>query len=488
MSRSILATLVLVFFLSPVTFSTESDVPMRDGRALMRAGDRLADDNDYSGALLKYKEAYKDILVSLRGLEFKHEVTPKLMSREQLQRYMIKALDDEYDPAEIDLMDGTLKVFGFAPPELDIKQTLISLYTEEIAGFYDSEEKQLFLISDTEPKVEEEGFFSKFFGLTDFSKEEQKVILAHELTHALHDQHYDLTALQARAKSDDDKLLALTALIEGDATVVMFSEQQRLQGQRPNIHRMPPAAMDVSFFAMRIFLPFLSSEALNSAPKFFVDSLFFPYHKGAVFVMHLTNLNGWDAVDEAWRDVPLSTEQILHPEKYINKPRDIPVALEIPSLDDLLADHWELLGKNVLGEFQVRSLLAMVPYSSRAAAGWDGDQYLTYKSQVDDATALVWLTTWDSPEDAHEFGAAYKAYLQKRLDLNLRTDSDKPEQEHAGFRLPEFQGDFAHQDSTRNYKILQHKKDVVVVEGFDLESTQGIVDRVFHAIRTEKTH
>ena len=484
----VILTLVLPFPLA--AYSGDSDVSVQDGRALMRAGDRLADENDYAGALLKYKEAYKDILVSHRGLEFKEEVTPKLMSRKDLQKYMVKTLDEEYDSNEMDLMDGTLKAFGFAPPDLDIEETLVGLYTEEIAGFYDSEDKHLFLISDSGKKVKE-GFFSKFLGLSDFQKEEQKVILAHELTHALHDQHYDLTALQARAKADDDKLLALTALIEGDATVVMFAEQQRLQGQRPNIHRMPPAVMDVAFFAMRVFLPFSSSETLRQAPRIFADSLYFPYHKGAVFVMHLTNHGGWDEVDKAWTDVPLSTEQILHPEKYIERPRDLPLRLEIPVLDDVLSENWELLGKNVLGEFQIRSLLARVPFHSRAAAGWDGDQYLTYKSEVNDATAVVWLTTWDSKKDAQEFGRAYQYYLQKRLEIEPNVDvgnSETSEEVITGFQLSEFLGDFNHHKDGKSYRIFQRESDVAIVEGFDTTSTQGVVERVFNASRTEKTH
>lgn len=470
---------------SAICFAEEKSSVEESGRFL-REGDSLADAGDYAGALLKYKEAYERQLPRLRGLEFKRSVTPKLMSKPRLREHMMGAVKEEYDQSELLMMDSTLKVFGLVPPNLDFEKTLVDLYADGVAGFYDPKDESMFLIGDTAPPPKKKGFLNNLFAPKGFDKLEQKVILAHELTHALTDQHFDINTLQEQAKLDDDRLLAAAALIEGDATVVMFAEQQRLQGQPANIHRMPPAVLDASFFVLKALLPFATTASFGRAPRIFTDSMIFPYHKGSVFVMHLTNHGGWKAVDQAWADIPLSTEQILHPKKYLQQPRDLPMELTILPLGDLLGERWDLLGKNVLGEFQIRVLLADVPFSTFAAAGWDGDQYLTYRAKDQpEERALVWLTTWDTEDDAREFGLAYQLHLQQRMGVWPATGETGPNQ---GMGLPEYTGSYEFEKDGRIFRILQNGFDVAVVEGLGSEVTAAVLDRIFDAARVPKTH
>ncbi|MEM7283202.1 MAG: hypothetical protein AAF438_16420 [Pseudomonadota bacterium] len=436
---------------------------------LLLQGDQLAETGEYAEALLKYKDAYQILMPQLRSLAFKHPVTPNLMRREDLGKHLSGLIDEEYSDADMKMMDQSLKVFGMASSDMDLKETLLALYTEQVAGFYEPENDKMFLIADHEP-AEKQSFLAELFAPKGFNADEQKVILAHEMAHALQDQHYDLHELYEQTKSNDDRALALSALVEGDATVVMFAEQQRLIGQPTDLSDLPPGVMDFSFNALKVFLPFSGGKAFASAPRILKDSLLFPYHKGAVFVIHLSNEGGWGRVDEAWHDLPESTEQILHPKKYLASERDRPISIEIPEFSDLADEDWQLLGSNVMGEFQIRSLLGGIPFAAAAAAGWGGDRYQTFFKGG--KRGLIWSTRWDSERDAYQFGVAYQNYLQRRLELEPSPDAE------ATYGIAPFTGEFSHSKDAVSYSIKKLGKDVVIVEGFGEALTQHISDTI----------
>jgi hypothetical protein len=151
-------------------------------------------------------------------------------------------------------------------------------------------------------------------------------------------------------------------------------------------------------------MPVMSGRAVRTAPSIFYKTLIFPYHKGCVFVLELANREGWEAVNQAFRDPPLSTEQILHAEKYLH--RDHPTAIELPQLGDVLGEDWTFVGANTLGELQTAILLEDAPDPSDAAAGWDGDRYAVYEKK-EGQLGLAWFSTWDSASDAREFAVNY---------------------------------------------------------------------------------
>ena len=461
--------LVFAWFLALTPAWSVALADTTDSVELLRQGDDLADAGDYAGALIKYKDAYQLLMPSLRNMSFKRPVSPKLMSRSSLRKHLGGLIDEEYTNADLKMMGETLKVFGLAPTEMDLKPTLLNLYTEEIAGFYEPKDESMFLIADLEEQAKR-GFLAELLAPSGFNKDEQKIILAHEMAHALHDQHFDLDQLQEAVESDDDRLLALMALIEGDATVVMFAEQQRMTGQSADITSLPPAAMDFSFNAMKVFLPFASGKAFANAPKILKDSLLFPYHKGAVFVTHLTNRGGWSRVNRAWSDLPQSTEQILHPEKYLATPRDNPIEIELNPAVAVSQAGWESLGSNVMGEFQIQVLLDGVPFSKVAAAGWGGDRYQTYVRN--DQRAMIWSTRWDADRDAHQFGVAYQYYLRNRLGLIDASDASDT------YGVAPFTGEFTHTVDDRVYSIRRRDQDVFVVEGFDKTLTAQVLEQL----------
>src|SRR5262249_28278455 len=147
-----------------------------------------------------------------------------------------------------------------------------------------------------------------------FDKDENKTVIAHELTHALADQHYDLDALQKSVKHDDDRSLALDALIEGDATLAMFGAGMD-DWKGDEITKMPAENVGFAFNLIARFLPLMGGgKTLRGAPPIISESMVFPYFRGMVFCLNRANDAGWSAIDELYKNPPLSTEQVLHPE------------------------------------------------------------------------------------------------------------------------------------------------------------------------------
>jgi hypothetical protein len=440
---------------------------------LTRDGDRLADQGDYVGALEKYTRAYMGTVSSIRGQAFVKAIEPHIFTREELGQEMRRMLDEEYTDEELALMDATYKVFGFAPPAIDTGRLLTDMLTEEVAGFYDSDKKRMVLIVGEGPR-EEPGWLGRLLGVKPaFEKEEQKSTLAHELTHALQDQLYDLSAMQEAIEDDDDMLLAFSALVEGDATLLMFAEMD----EGTDITEMDPNALRATFRIMNWLLPLAGGESMRKAPAIFRETLIFPYFDGLLFVLELAAEEGWLAVDAAYRAPPLSTEQILHPEKYLSDTPDVPQKGSLPDLSDWTSEHgWVELGGNVLGEFQLRILFKGLSGGNSAAAGWDGDRYSVFKK--DDKLAVACVSVWDSPRDATEFMNMYAKYreVDHRPDDN---DSDESQLQHPTSNPDVFISQSVH-------RIVRNGNRVVIVEGLPAELATPISAALKEATFTEK--
>lgn len=337
----------------------------------------------------------------IRGLPIESEVVEDFLPRGDLQARLLDDFDEDYPEAEREADQQLLAALGMIPEDTDLGQLYLDLYTEQIAGFYDPEANELFVIAG-------EGELSAL----------DEVTYAHEVTHALQDQAYDLEAIREPYDENDDALLAITALIEGDATAVQLDY---LLGRPALLARF---TVEVAQMA--------DMPQLDNAPPVIREALLFPYSAGQVFVTALQEEGGYDAVDAAYDDLPLTTEQILHPEKYLGE-RDEPTPVNLPDLLPSLGDDWERIDANNLGEFQILIMLqSELPAGAaeRAAAGWDGDQYAFYTN--DDQEVIAWQTVWDSEEDAAEFAIALQAYDEARFDatytgaeiLSLETETD----------------------------------------------------------------
>ncbi|AGA25821.1 hypothetical protein [Singulisphaera acidiphila] len=462
------STFVLGFFLIPSLVFADLDADVSAGRKLLAEGDALADKGSTTEAVVLYKRAFEQLLPGMRKLSFKHEVKRDVTNREDMSAMLIKEIDAEMTPAEFRANELGMKVLGLLPRNFNLKETMVKVYSEEIAAFYDTKTKTMHLIKEPAAKAEKPPtFLERLLGKkAGFDKDENKTVIAHELTHALADQNFNLDKMQSSIKRDDDRDLALSALIEGEATLTMFGAQME-DWTGTEAPKMPAAGLDRVFSLMMPFMPLAGGTSLREAPVVLSETMIFPYLRGLVFCAHLTNEGGWSALSEAYKRPPLSTEQILHPEKYQAKP-DSPTAIDLGKLE--AGEGWKELGRNVVGEMQLGILLRRHG-GKKAAAGWDGDRFAVFEGP-NERLGLVWFSTWDTEEDAREFERGY-ADFQKTKVADEAEGAAEAVQKLAKEAVP---------------LIERRGQDVVVVEGFSQETTGPLVEAAFRATKTEMTY
>jgi hypothetical protein len=468
--RGVLCGLALTILPAPAPPDELASDPAL-GKNLLREGDALADKGESTEAVIHYQQAFEQLLPGMRKLHFKHEVKRDVTPREDLRALLIKDVDEQMSPAEFHGNEIGMKALGLIPRDLNLKETMIRIYTEEIAAFYDTKTETMHLIR--EPAAREKkapSLIERLFGKkTGFDKDENKTVIAHELTHALADQNFDIDALQASAKGDDDRDLALSALVEGEATLTMFGAQMS-DWDGSQISHVPSQRFDRALGLISAFMPMSSGPSLREAPEILSETLMFPYFRGLVFCARLTNDGGWKALDDAYHAPPLSTEQILHPEKFRAEP-DPPTVVDLGKLEASVS--WTEVGRNVVGEMQLAVMLRKHG-GKPAAAGWDGDCFAAFEG-ADDRLGLVWLSTWDTETDAQEFVRAYVGFQTTKLG----SDIPQPDAIPDCVRRPNKGAIFA---------VERRGLDVAVVEGFPSEATEPLVEAAFRAKKTEKTH
>ena len=311
----------------------------------------------------------------LRELSFLQPVAYREIPRTELPAILRAKLGQQVPDQEFDHTGVALAALGLIPPGTDLKKTYLGLLGEQVGAFYDQHSQELFTFSGQS-----------------LANSQNQVILAHELTHALEDQHFHLVRLPLEAKGNDDRVLAASALVEGDATLVM---------NRYLIGSLSAATIRESLAAT------LTTDVrqLAAAPRFLRETLLFPYLRGQEFCQRLYDGGGWPELARAFEHPPASTSLILHPERFLAGPSEEPATVEFPDT--------QLLGEppiddNVLGEFGLRQwLLVRLKDDALAvgtAAGWKGDRYLVYGGTR--AASYVWETVWRSPGEAGTFADA----------------------------------------------------------------------------------
>ena len=312
----------------------------------------------------------------VRELAVLRPVQSSAQSRAQIEQMILRNLDRNTKPGEMHAAEVTLKKLGLAPADFQFRPLVVRLLTEQVAGYYD-------------PKAQQ-------FHLADWiDVDAQKPIMAHELVHALQDQHFNLRRFEQWPDGDSDAQLAAHALIEGDATLAMSQY----------IMKNPLRALG---FLKSIAETGMVSEELDKAPRSLRETLLFPYQEGMTWARVVHQYGGWSNVSKAFKDLPQSTEQILHPEKYFV--HEAPVKVALPDIRLSLGRGWRRIESDVNGEWSLYLILdqflkAAVD-SKRAAAGWGGDRYAVYESQRGQVV-YVSVSAWDTEKDAREFFDAY---------------------------------------------------------------------------------
>ncbi|MEE2789628.1 MAG: hypothetical protein VX589_19975 [Myxococcota bacterium] len=333
-------------------------------------------------ALEKLAQSALSRLEKMRGQKLTKPLKMGVKNRAEILRFINRRLADEYGPKRVNAEGELLRLQGLLPKGLDYGKFVAKLLAEQVAGFYDHTRQELH-IADWIPSMV------------------QAPVLAHEIFHAIQDQEWGGGKLIDSKKYRHDAVLAHAALLEGDATIMMFNYSQ--------------SDMDVSTSSVMANMIAASIPAqmggaqypvLASAPAYLKQSLIFPYAQGFLFLVALRQQGlTWADIRNVYRDPPSSTEQILHPQKYL-KPRDRPslVALKAPILPG-----FKHIWTETLGEFHFRQLLLEhmdVADASAAAEGWDGD--LTVLATDGRRQVAVTVSTWDTEADARQFEAALK--------------------------------------------------------------------------------
>ena len=331
----------------------------------------------------------------LRELSILRGVKSGAQSRAEIERMIIKNLDEDTTPAEMHASEMLLKAFGLAPEDFAYRSFLIKLLTEQVAGYYDPKAQQFYLAD----WIEVEG---------------QKPVMAHELTHALQDQHFNLKRFENWPTGDSDAELAAHALIEGDATLAMTYY----------LRKHPMIALAFIRNAQE-----MSAEQYKQAPRAIRESLLFPYQEGSEWATKVYERGGWAMVSEAFTKLPLSTEQILHPEKYFSYER--PVKVTLPNFRLALGPGWKRIDNDVNGEWgyylALDEFLNNATESREAAEGWAGDRFAIYEGPGSSSVFLAQVTVWDTAADAKEFFDAYLARTEKRFpELTKSTPNVSP--------------------------------------------------------------
>ena len=329
----------------------------------------------------------------IRGLEPIEPVVTTLLTPEELRTRVETDLFEEYTEEDALNEIYVLASFDFLPVNFELRDFLLDLYAEQIAGFYDPETNEFVVIS-----------------ADDTLDVTEQVTHAHEFVHALQDQHYNLDLLDDEDLSADASM-ALRALAEGEAT---FVQTQYMLSGAVDVGDLLAASAD------------LETPVLDSAPPIFSESLLFPYLTGNTFVSALHGEGGYDAIEYAWTNLPKSTEQILHPDRFIAD--DFPLEVTLPEFS--LGSDWVLADEDVFGEAMLRFYLGQQLNEDQvetAATGWGGDRYAVYHNPETNQLIMVLRQVWDTEEDSIEFAALYPNYASRLLDAESIIQPDSGE-------------------------------------------------------------
>lgn len=353
-------------------------------------------------SLLARTDAISQEIVSGRGLALRTPLQKQGITQEEVRARLLVDFDKELKPGELESEALVYKRLRLIPADTDYKKLLIDLLTEQIAGFYDPDDKTLYLVEGVMP---EEG------------------ALAHEIQHALQDQHFDLEALHERGKVlGGDASLAISALIEGDAMAVMFDYILRWRVSFASLPDFPARVRE------QLTTPGtagVGATQLDRAPLIVREGLLFPYMDGLAFLYALRQTGAWEVADRAFTDPPTSTEQILHPSRYLmrDEPSQVPI-FAAPSLAASVR-----LYESVMGEMQWRVFFAQAlspEAAATAAAGWDGDRLQAFgpaeaatnpspsASEIESLAVAV-VSVWDTEADAMEAQDAFTAVAKAHL-------------------------------------------------------------------------
>lgn len=339
-------------------------------------------------------------LAVISGLELHHPVPCHFISKAQVNDFLKKRVKDVAGPEEVRGEELTLKKFGFVPQDFNLEETTVDLLTEQAAAFYDYDKKKLFITDTT-------------------SEETQEPVLAHELSHAIADQNFNLSKFIRQGRKNDDGSTARLAVMEGQATWLMSEYLAHKLGQSlkdsPSLVRMM-SAMSQTAGQYPVF---------DHAPLYLRLTLVFPYTEGMLFQNAVLQHDGQKSFAEVFRRPPVSTQQILHPEKYFAGEQPT-----YPALPQVVLPHgYKSLVGGTLGELDHEALLEQFlgkDAAEKIAPHWRGSNFELREKKKGGPVVLLYAVEWDSEQAARDYFGAYRQILAKKWK-KMQVSEDAPD-------------------------------------------------------------
>ena len=331
-------------------------------------------------------------LTEITGLKFHKAVPYAVIDKRQLHKFLEDRMRDAVKPAEIHAEETTLKMFGFLPADYDLKKATVELLTEQAAAFYDYHKKKLFILETEE-------------STPDLHTDAEKMALSHELGHALADQQFHLDKFIKEGAHSDDGSTARLAVMEGQASWLMTAYLSKLSTGQAAI---PPGVLELMSNAVENSAS--QYPVFSKAPLYLRESLVFPYTSGMLFQNAIYKKLGNESFSAVFRRPPESTQQIMHPEKYLDR-----VDPEVPMLPHLPGPkRFHKIGDGTLGEFDLQALLD--EYAGKDESGSlsphvTGGFYELDEGKKDHHPVLAWSANWDTSDAAVRFLRDYRKVL-----------------------------------------------------------------------------
>jgi hypothetical protein len=387
--RNLVLALSLLLLPSGVSFAQETAAAPDQATGKNRAAFLAATD-----------EVLKE-MSEITGYKLKTPLKKTLRSREEIHAYVVRQMDDQKDASERYASARSAEAFGLIPKGFNLDAFLVDLLTEQIAGLYD-------------PKSHE-------FYIADWiALDDQRMVMAHELTHALQDQYFQIEAWEHAARPNDDAELARESVLEGSAMAAMLEYLLRDKGVKlRDLPEIDPSAFIGGDLA--------DSPMLKKAPPFIKDTLMFPYFAGLTFSMDILKTENWSGFSSVFARPPANTQQIMHPQIYLAGKTPAPIALDFP--ENVPGPAYSKLESNSMGEFGWKEILKQFLDEARAktlSAAWSGDVYATWEQKESKQTLLVNRVRFSSAAFASLFFGQYSEALEKkypaRSHLSRRAD------------------------------------------------------------------
>ena len=397
--------------------------------------------------------ASQDSALPLHGPVKRRIIGPDEVEKSAREHLGRKEYSDEFERSEL-----TMKKFGLMPRDFDLKEFIVKVRRKDVAGYYDDETKTISLLN-TVPL------------------EEQEAVLAHELTHALQDQNYDLKSwmkagdLPAGKNVGDgdsgEHSSARRAVVEGQAMIVFGDYILAPSGR--NLLTSPG-------FIYRLEDPSIKAapdtEMLHQAPIIVRATGTFPYHEGLIFEGELLQAGGRKmAFAGVFANPPRNTHEIIQPRAYLERQK--PAFVPVPDAKALLGGSYELFDSGSMGELDVRALLWQLGTRTLAddlSKSWQGGAYMVFRNKGANATSaadlkLLYISRWNSELAAQRFAKFYADSVPRRYQ------SVNPSTNNACARV-DCPKTYTQIETEEGPVIVELWKDnmVVVTESFDSET------------------